>query len=196
MIDWCEYLNSGDQRVRIVASGVSNMDQSLTKIQLKFHLKYLACFFWGGNGQQEVPSASQGSSGVWFFFIFHSISFLWQWIARGPNLQQKFNLKSISLSLSQNYTLCNCTSKEKIKPSNTCDHSDHLAWVSEVCKKKQDLNLSKKHNGYREYILLFFCFVALWKKHSDLARLYLRVFACQYRTLSSQDETTPKSLIK
>jgi hypothetical protein len=69
-MDWYEYLNSEDELP--VVSGVRNMDQSPTKIQPKFHLSYSACFFL--SGQQEVPSASQGNSAVWFLFIlFHLI---------------------------------------------------------------------------------------------------------------------------
>jgi hypothetical protein len=61
------------------------------------------------------------------YFLFHL--FFWEWIARGSNPQQKFNLNSIPLSL--RITLfVTALQRKGIKPRNPYDHGDHLAPIS------------------------------------------------------------------
>jgi hypothetical protein len=77
-----------------VASGVRDTDQSLTKIQPKFHLNYSAYFFLGSKKSPQPPKGTAQFG----FSLFSVQSHSGERIARGSNLQQKFNLNSILLT--------------------------------------------------------------------------------------------------
>jgi hypothetical protein len=133
-----------------VASGVRDiiMDRSWTKVQHKFHLNYSVCFF--SLGSRKSPQPPWGIPGVFFCFI----SFGREFIATRSNLQQKFNLNSMSLV--KNYTR-NCTPKEWNKPK------EHLwSWWSPCMsfrsfQEEAGFESSQKpHDGDGDYILLFF----------------------------------------
>jgi uncharacterized membrane protein len=103
-------------------------------------------------------------------------------MARGSNLQQKFNLNSISLTI----TLFFISKPEQKEREQETPVIVVITFLMNFPKTTRWI--------WGIYSALFF-FVALWKKHLDLTRLYLKKVFLPDNT-EPYPLITPKSLLK
>jgi hypothetical protein len=139
-------LNSGDQQARIVASGVSDTDQSLTKIQPGFHLKYSACFLKAAGSSLSLPG--EQCSWVFLYLLFNLI------LVRVNSENQISNKVQPEFHVAHIYSLCICNPTERNRPRNPCDGGDHIASFRGMSfrslQKEAGFEPPEKHNGYGE----------------------------------------------